>query len=128
MKPKKLIAILAALSMVSGLLLSVGCSSGTESSSSGSAPASGSVSATGEASGDADKPYAGTTIHVLLNTHEYYDIADTYIPEFEEATGIDVVMEHVERVSLATKQEMELGAHTGAYDIMLIDPSKDTRY
>ena len=128
MKPKKLIAILAALSMVSGLLLSVGCSSGTESSSSGSASASGSVSATGEASGDADKPYAGTTIHVLLNTHEYYDIADTYIPEFEEATGIDVVMEHVERVSLATKQEMELGAHTGAYDIMLIDPSKATRY
>lgn len=86
-----------------------------------------SVAGTDEAA-DTDKPYAGTTIHVLLNTHEYYDIADNYITEFEEATGIDVVMEHVERVALATKQEMELGAGTGAYDVMLIDPSKVSRY
>lgn len=74
------------------------------------------------------KPYAGTTIHVLLNTHTYYENADLFIPEFEEATGIKVVMEHVERVSLATKQEMELGAGTGAYDVMLIDGSKVVRY
>ena len=76
----------------------------------------------------ADKPYAGTTIHVLLNTHTYYDNADLYIPEFEAATGIKVIMEHAERVSLATKQEMELGAGTGAYDVMLIDGSKVVRY
>ena len=74
------------------------------------------------------KPYAGTTIHVVLNTHKYYEAADQFIPEFEEATGIKVVMEHVERVSLATKQEMELGSHTGAYDVMLIDGSKVVRY
>ncbi len=74
------------------------------------------------------KPYEGTTIHVLLGTHQYYDIIDQLIPEFEEATGIKVIMEHLERVSLATKQEMELGSHTGAYDIMLIDGSKVRRY
>lgn len=75
-----------------------------------------------------EKPYKGTTIHVLLNTHDYYDLADPLIKDFEAETGITVVMEHLERVSLATKQEMELGTGTGAYDIMLIDASKVTRY
>ena len=77
---------------------------------------------------DESKPYAGTTIHVVLNTHAYYNTADTFIEEFEQATGINVEMEHIERVSLATKQEMELGGHTGAYDVLLIDGSKVVRY
>ncbi len=75
-----------------------------------------------------ERPYKGTTIHVLLNTHAYYDLAEQFIKDFEAETGITVVMEHLERVALATKQEMELGAGTGAYDIMLIDASKVTRY
>lgn len=77
---------------------------------------------------ESDKPYAGTTINVILNTHNYYNVADQFIPEFEAATGIKVNIEHIERVSLATKQEMELGANTGAYDVMLIDGSKVARY
>mgnify|MGYP005759230349 CR=1 FL=1 len=122
MKKKKLLVTLAALCTVSGTMFLNACST-NENTSTQTDESSETSSAE-----DSNKPYAGTTIHVLLNTHEYYDIADNYIPEFEEETGIKVVMEHVERVSLATKQEMELGAGTGAYDVMLIDPSKATRY
>jgi multiple sugar transport system substrate-binding protein len=56
-----------------------------------------------------EKPYAGTTIKVLVVPHPATEPAKQFIPEFEAATGIKVDVEYLERIALGTKQEMELG-------------------
>ncbi|QPM69109.1 ABC transporter substrate-binding protein [Atribacter laminatus] len=78
---------------------------------------------------EASEPYKGTTINVLTIPHPTaIEPVKPLIQEFEKMTGIKVNMEYLERVSLGTKQEMELGAHTGAYDVMHMDTSKLSRY
>lgn len=78
---------------------------------------------------EASKPYSGVTINVITVPHPtQVEPAKPYIPEFEKMTGIKVNIEYLERISLTTKQEMELGAHTGAYDVMHMDTSKLSRY
>jgi multiple sugar transport system substrate-binding protein len=80
------------------------------------------------AAADATKPYEGTTINVLIVPHAATVALKDLIPEFEAQTGIKVNMEYLERVSLDTKQDMELGMGTGAYDVMHVDISKAHRY
>lgn len=75
-----------------------------------------------------DQLYAGTTIHVLTVPQEATELAAQYISEFEAETGIKVEIEYLERSALNTKQEMELGMQSGAYDVMHMDPSKAVRY
>lgn len=42
------------------------------------------------------QPYAGQTLRVVLGNHAWTTSLKPYIPEFEEATGIRVVLEEYE--------------------------------
>lgn len=75
-----------------------------------------------------DKPYEGSSINVLIVPHAATTPVKDLIPQFEEETGISVNVEYLERVSLDTKQDMELGLSSGAYDVMHVDISKAHRY
>lgn len=137
MKYHRLRTVFSLLLCCSLLLMAfAGCGGSTPTENS-SAPTSEEAAPADSETGDAaepvpaagdDKPYAGTTIKVLVVPHPATEPAKEYIPEFEEATGIKVEVEYLERVALGTKQEMELGMQSGAYDVMHMDVSKAARY
>jgi ABC-type glycerol-3-phosphate transport system substrate-binding protein len=69
------------------------------------------------------KPYAGTTLHVLME-----DIVDThsiepYLPEFEEETGIRVIFEKMNYNDMHEKLVPQLmaGEGNGSYDFIEVD-------
>lgn len=75
-----------------------------------------------------EKPYAGVTLNVLDVSYGATNAMKAYIADFEELTGIKVNFEVVEHASLTTKQEMELGMGSDAYDVMHICADKVTKY
>jgi multiple sugar transport system substrate-binding protein len=77
---------------------------------------------------EAARPYRGMTIKAASVTHWANNAVQPLIPEFERETGIKVDFEYLERTALNAKLDVELGAKTGAYDIVHIDVSKVVRY
>ena len=77
---KKMLSLALALLMVLSLAACGGSGGNAPSSSGGSATGSGGAGA------DGDKPYAGTTISVVVCTSAFMDQLISDIPEFEEAT------------------------------------------
>ncbi len=77
---------------------------------------------------EAARPYRGTTIKGISVTHWANNAVQPLIPEFERETGIKVEFEYLERTALNAKLDVELGARTGAYDLVHIDVSKVVRY
>ncbi len=81
-----------------------------------------SQSSTGTASASADaKPYAGKTIHILME-----DVPDTkyvqqLVPKFEEETGIKVEIESISYSTMHEKLAAQLIAATSTYDVMVVD-------
>ncbi|MBD3304873.1 extracellular solute-binding protein [candidate division KSB3 bacterium] len=73
-------------------------------------------------------PYKGQTIYVLLQTHPATDATAPLIEEFEKMTGINVEMELLQRRAMNTREEMELSASKGAYDVTHNAPPKRVRY
>ena len=76
----------------------------------------------------AAEPYKGQTIYVLLQTHPATDATKPHIEEFEKMTGIKVEMELLQRRAMNTREEMELSAKKGAYDVTHNAPPKRVRY
>lgn len=117
------------LSIVFVLILSiVACSSPTGVSSNVTPIASPSSDNAAEPTEKAGKKFEGIKLNVLDVSYGATNAMKNYISEFEQLTGIDVNFEIVEHVSLTTKQEMELGMGSGAYDVMHICADKVTKY
>ena len=77
---------------------------------------------------EAARPYIGTTINVVMQSHPITEITREMLDEFTALTGIRVEREELARNALLQKQEIELASRTGAYDVMYIHPQVVHRY
>jgi len=64
------------------------------------------------------KPFAGTTIKVLMSDMPYVRFVEKALPEFTEASGIKVELEIVSWPVLLQQTEIELSAGGSTYDAM----------
>jgi len=106
-KIKRTLALVLALTFVVSAL--VGCGGGNNAGSNG-----------GSGDGGSDS-YEGKTINVLLE-----DVSDcTYIlellPQFEEATGIDVNVEAISYSTMHEKVAAQMVSSTNSYDVIIVD-------
>ena len=58
----------------------------------------------------ADLPFAGTTLRVILATHDWTKAVEKKLPEFEAATGMKVEYEVYPEGQLSDKLNVELGS------------------
>lgn len=116
---KKLICTLLAVSLATALF--GGCA-GTSQSAGSEAPPSGSAPApdAGEAGSGASAP-GSKTIKFLTVGDPYVGAMKAVLPEFEEQTGIKVVVDSVPYLDLHGKAILELAGDTGSYDMVSID-------
>jgi len=70
-----------------------------------------------------DKPFAGTTINILLETVPDTDYVQELLPQFEEETGIDVNVEVLTYVAMYEKlvPQLSVAEGSGAYDVIVVD-------
>ena len=71
--------------------------------------------------GIAWKQFAGSTLRLGMNKHEYTEAVKHVIAEFEEKTGIDVVIEEYAQDEFMTKRLVDLSSGAGTYDIVMMD-------
>jgi ABC-type glycerol-3-phosphate transport system substrate-binding protein len=71
----------------------------------------------------AEKPYAGTTLNVLMEDVADSTVIEPYLPEFEAETGIKVVFEKVLYMTMHEKLVPQLmaGEGNGSYDFLQVD-------
>ena len=71
----------------------------------------------------ADKPYAGTTLNVLMEAVPDTDSIEPLLPEFEAQTGIKVSFEKVVYTIMHEKLVPQLmaGEGNGTYDLLQVD-------
>lgn len=67
---------------------------------------------------DASKPYAGTRLAVLMEGHPTTDGIQALLPEFTEATGIEVELEVVPESDITAKTLLEFSSGSGRYDVV----------
>ena len=67
---------------------------------------------------DAAKPYAGTRLAVLMEGHPTTDGIQALLPEFTEATGIEVELEVVPESDITAKMLLEFSSGSGRYDVV----------
>ena len=65
-----------------------------------------------------DKPYAGTRLAVLMEGHPTTDGIQALLPEFTEATGIEVELEVVPESDITAKMLLEFSSGSGRYDVV----------
>ena len=65
-----------------------------------------------------DKPFDGVQLSVLMEGHPTTDAIQKMLPEFKEATGIDVALEVVPEQDIPAKMLLELSAKSGRYDVV----------
>ena len=111
---KKIIALLLALAMVFAL---VAC---------GGEAATSSAAETGSAAA-ADQPYAGTSIRVILASHDWTTAIEGRLAEFEEATGIDIEFEVYPEDQLSTKLNVELASGGKYIDVFMCRPLQEVQ-
>jgi len=120
---KKTLALVLAVLML--VCLFAGC--GKTEAPASTAPAAASEPAKTDAAPAAaetaadDKPFAGKTIHILME-----DVPDTayvqeLVPLFEEETGITVEIESISYSTMHEKLAAQLIANTSTYDVMVVD-------
>lgn len=115
---KKIIAMLLLAAM---LFTFVACG-GTDADSTA---ASGSAAATGETAGE--QPYAGTSIRVILASHDWTDAIESRLAEFEEATGIKIEFEVYPEDQLSTKLNVELASGGKYIDVFMCRPLQEVQ-
>ena len=69
-----------------------------------------------------DKPYAGTTITFAAQFHASVEGLKPLISEFEEATGIKVVVDEYPYPDIITAQEVSYSAGNATFDVGMMDP------
>lgn len=65
-----------------------------------------------------DKPYAGQRLSVLMVGHPTTDAVRKALPNFTEATGIEVDLEVVPEADATPKMLLEFSAKSGRYDVV----------
>lgn len=73
-------------------------------------------------------PYKGTTIVVNWPSHPHFDIAQRFIPQFTEETGIKVELDRMQYVRMRDKQLLELSKPQSDYDVVTILGTWKTEY
>lgn len=71
--------------------------------------------------GIAWKQFAGTTLRLGMNKHEYTDTIRQVLPEFEEKTGIKVIVEDYAQDEFMSKRLVDLSSGAGTYDLVMMD-------
>ena len=71
--------------------------------------------------GIAWKQFAGTTLRLGMNKHEYTETIRQIMPEFEEKTGIKVIIEDYAQDEFMTKRLVDLSSGAGTYDLVMMD-------
>ena len=79
------------------------------------------ASAQGWSVSEAAEPYRGTTIRALFLDRPGYDAAITLLPQFEEATGIQVVWETLPYENSRERQVLDFTTMSAEFDVALID-------
>ena len=105
-KTRCIVALVLALAMVASLF--AGCEA-----------AGGSTQPAPEAS--ADKPFAGKTIHILMEDVPDTEYVQSLVPKFTEETGIKVEIESISYSTMHEKLAAQLIASTNTYDVMVVD-------
>jgi multiple sugar transport system substrate-binding protein len=67
---------------------------------------------------DADQPYKGTRLAVLMEGHPTTDGIQALLPEFTAATGIEVELEVVPESDITAKMLLEFSSGSGRYDVV----------
>jgi multiple sugar transport system substrate-binding protein/sorbitol/mannitol transport system substrate-binding protein len=67
---------------------------------------------------DADQPYAGTHIAVLMEGHPTTDGIQKLLPEFTKETGIEVELEVIPESDITAKMLLEFSSGSGRYDVV----------
>ncbi|MFQ6066990.1 MAG: extracellular solute-binding protein, partial [bacterium] len=67
-------------------------------------------------------------INTILETGETWDIILPYIDKFTEATGVKVNVERVASPVVYSKENVELIAETGAYDVVYVETAWTTEW
>lgn len=77
--------------------------------------------------GTGSKPYAGTTLRVLLAVHSWTDAIKPLIPQFEQQTGIHVKLETYGENELTQKTTVEFVSGSSNIDVFMQRPLQDAR-
>lgn len=114
MKMKKALALLLSLVTVFSL---AACGANSETTPAGSAAAGGSAA----------KPYEGTTLRVILATHDWTTAVEPKLSEFEDATGMKVEFEVYPENQLSDKLNVELGSGGQYIDAFMCRPLQEVQ-
>jgi multiple sugar transport system substrate-binding protein len=77
--------------------------------------------------GTGSKPYAGTTLRVLLAVHSWTDAVKPLIPQFEQQTGIHVKLETYGENQLTQKTTVEFVSGSSDIDVFMQRPLQDAK-
>lgn len=122
---KKYLAVFLAIVM---LLSLVACSSSAkQEQTTANTPAETTAETAPEQSGvTSDKPYAGTTLSVVVCTSAFVDRLAAALPEFEEATGIKVQMEQMQDSQVSNKTSVVCAGQSGDVDVFGYRPLQES--
>jgi multiple sugar transport system substrate-binding protein len=109
---KKIVALLLALLMLAGF-----AACGTKEAAT---PASTNTN-------DSNLPFAGTTLRVILATHDWTKAVEKKLPEFEAATGMKVEYEVYPEGQLSDKLNVELGSGGQYIDVFMCRPLQEVQ-
>lgn len=71
--------------------------------------------------GIAWKQFSGTTLRLGMNKHAYTETIRQVLPEFEEKTGIKVIVEDYAQDEFMSKRLVDLSSGAGTYDLVMMD-------
>lgn len=113
---KKLLAILLALVMVFAM---TACAGGNDDDS----PNANNNPGNSESN---EKPYAGTTLNIVICTSAFMDRVVKALPEFEEETGIKVNVEQLQDAQVSSKVSVTCSAQSGDVDVFGYRPLQES--
>ena len=115
-----LVALVMVLAMTASLF--VGCKASVGSAEPApAAPAAAAPAAPAAAPAKNDKPFAGKTIHILMEDVPDTEYVQSLVPKFTEETGINVEIESISYSTMHEKLAAQLIASTNTYDVMVVD-------
>jgi len=88
---------------------------------------SGCGGASTSSTGAGSKPYAGTTLRVLLAVHPWSDAIKPLLPQFEQQTGINIKLETFGENQLTQKTTVEFVSGSSDIDVFMQRPLQDAR-
>ena len=74
-----------------------------------------------------DKPFKGTTLRVILATHDWTNAIEKKLGEFEDATGMKIEFEVYPENQLSDKLNVELGSGGKYIDVFMCRPLQEVQ-